>query len=601
MKTVSVAVVAFFLCTLSIELLASKHEAVNRVHARALHGEPRYPAGFSHFDYVNPKAPKNGRLRLGLHGTFDTFNPFASKGIAPAITEYLYDSLMVKSSDEPYSLYGLIAEKMEFPDDNSWVAFIINPRARFSDGRPITSADVLFTFEQFTRDDLPAYKSLLSGVENVTAKSRYRVVFHLREKDNRELPFKLAQLPVLPAHKQDSYDFSKADLSIPTGSGQFRIKSYEIGRKIILSRVEDYWARDLPVKKGRYNFKELQFEYFRNATISLQAFLAGNYDVRIENLAKNWAMGYQGPEVKSGAIVKTEYPRKSSQVQSFVFNTRKPQFHTRAVREAISQAYDFQWTNHNLLFDNYAQPSSLFAQSILGQRGRPDRAELKLLEPFKELLPPGLFLGPWQPVVNSGDGNVRPRLAYAARLLKEDGWIRKNQQLRHRDTGERLTFELLLFTPEQERIAIPFKKNLQQLGIEMQIKSIDASQYFQRVRAYDYDMLLRTFVQSDAPGNEQKAYWSSESVRHPGNQNLAGVKHPAVDSLVETIVAARSREELITATRALDRVLLWEHYTIPQLYMPYWRVAYRRNFTHPEKVPLYGPLDLSIWWETTKE
>ncbi|MGI9275356.1 MAG: extracellular solute-binding protein [Endozoicomonas sp.] len=591
------AIATVLLCLLFLDVQASESEAVNSVRARALHGTPHYPEGFKHFDYVNPSAPKQGKLRLGLHGTFDTFNPFASKGIAAPVTEYLYDTLMVKSRDEPYSVYGLIAEQMEYPADNSWVAFKINPRARFSDGEAITARDVAFSFEQLTSRNLPIYKSLFSGVDRVTVDSRHRVVFHISERENHELPFRLAQLPILPAHSRDTYNYGKADLTYPTGSGQYRIKSYETGKKVALTRIDDYWARDLPVNKGRYNFHEIQFEFFRNATISLQAFLAGNYDIRIENLAKNWAVGYKGSEVDAGVITRVEYPRKSSQVQSFIFNTRKPQFRSRKVREAISQAYDFQWTNHKLLFDNYAQPASLFAQSSLGQRGKPSQAERALLEPFRKTLPPELFTGPWLPVTTNGDGNIRSQLAYAAQLLKEGGWVRKDQQLIHRDSGDSLSFELLLLTPEQERIAAPFRKNLQQLGVQMQIKTIDPSQYVQRIREFDYDMLLRTIVQSDAPGNEQKQYWGSRGSMEKGSQNLAGVNHPAVDSLVEKIVAARSREQLVIATRALDRVLLWEHYTIPQLYMPYWRIAYRSNFAHPEKKPLYGAPDLSIWWE----
>ena len=597
---------AFYLLLISLisvssEVWSAESPKIRTVHARALHGDPAYPVNFTHFKYAEPLAPKGGTLRLGVNGTFDTFNAFAGKGVAAGVTEYIYDSLMQKSRDEPYSIYGLIARTMEYPEDNSWVAFELNRKARFSDGKPITAKDVVYTFEQFTRDDIPAYKSLLSGVEQVKAESKHKVIFYIEDKSNRELPLRLAQLPILPEHRKLEYDFKKADLSIPLSSGPYRISQFETARKIILERVPDYWAAEHPVNKGRFNFDKIQYEYFRNSTISLQAFLAGSYDIRVENLAKNWAVGYQGNDVDAGLILRSEYPRITSQVQSFVFNTRKSRFQDRRVREAVSQAYDFQWTNSKLLFGNYKQPTSLFANSILGQRGTPSNSELQLLNPFREQLPSGLFQHPWAPVVTDGSGNIRRQLLYASQLLKEAGWVRRNNQLVHSRTGEPFHFDLLLATPEQERIALPFKRNLQQLGITMQVKNIDLSQYIQRVREHDYDMLLRSFIQTDAPGNEQKEYWGSASADRPGSQNMAGVSNPAVDSLVEAIIEARDRNQLISATRALDRVLLWEHYTIPQIYMPYWRVAHRRNFTHPEKQPLFGYLDLSIWWEKPKQ
>lgn len=566
-------------------------------HARAFHGSPKYPADFRQFAYVNPMAPKGGLIRLSSLGTFDTFNAFANKGVAAAVGGYIYDSLMVRSKDEPLSLYGLIAKSIEYPQDNSWVRFHLNEKARFSDGRPITTVDVKHTMGLFMSEESTVFKSLLSGIEKVEVGSPQTITFYLQDPENRELPFRIAQLPILPAHAMSLEDFQKADMTIPIGSGPYRVQGYETGHHVTMEKVDEYWAEDLPVNRGRNNFQQVRIEYFRNSTIALQAFLAGSYDVRQENLAKNWKMGYQGPDLESGKIIKENYPRKSFQVQSFIFNTQNEIFKDRKVREAISQAYDARWTNHHLLYDNYSQPESLFAVSDYAQRGTPSKSELKLLEPFREIIPKEVFEKEWKGVITDGTGDIRRGIAYGHSLLKEAGWKKKGPWFTHPTTGKPLRFELLLYVPEQERIAIPFRQNLEQMGVDMQIKSIDLSQFLQRVRQRDYDMLLRTFVQPDAPGNEQKEYWHSDNAGREGSQNLASVSNPAVDAMVEHIIKAQEPDQLIAATRALDRILLWEHYTIPQLYMSYWRLAYRSHLEHPPAQPLYGPIDFSTWWE----
>lgn len=572
---------------------------ITKSHARALYGQPRYPAGFPHFDYVNPDAPKSLILRLGVQGTFDTFNAFSSKGVPASISGYLYDSLMVRSQDEPYTLYGLIAEAIEYPEDNSWVRFYLNPRARFADGKPITARDIEYSFKQFNREDAPIYRAVLADVESVQTESERQILFHLkkRDKDTRLLPFQIAQLPVLAAHDQQRYDYSRADLSLPLGSGPYRIKRFEPGKQVILEQVENYWAKDHPVKRGRHNFRRLQLDYYRNATVSLQAFLAGAFDIRVETIAKNWSQGYNGREVESGHIIQAELSRKTNQIQAFIFNTSSAVFADRRVRQAISQGYDFQWTNRTLTYNNYQQPHSLFANSEFGQHSPPDQNELKLLAPYRQQLPEALFRKAWQPVVTTGDGNIRPQLKLAHKLLQASGWELHNQQRVHKTTGQSFSFELLLATPEQERIVLPFKRNLEQLGIEMRVKTVDLSQYIQRVRNKDYDLLLRTISHGSTPGSELQHYWHSQYANEKDSGNVANVSNPVVDAMLGHVREARTMEELVTATRVLDRVLLWEYYVIPQLQVAHWRVAHRSGLTYPRSQPLTGTLDFGLWWE----
>ena len=571
-------------------------------HGRAIYGTPKYPKDFKHFDYVNPNAPRNGRVRLGLLGSYDTFELFSQKGIPAAVGAYIYDSLMIKAKDEPYTLYPLIAESVEYPEDNRWVRFIINSKARFSDGSPITAKAVAATFNHYKNSEISSFKLLLREIESIETEAGNKVKLTLQDPENKELPFRLSLLPIVPeSYWKNTEQQDKTSTSIPVGSGPYTIKSYDIGHSVTLERVKEYWARDLPVNIGRHNFKEVKLEYFRNSTVSIEAFLSGGYDIRTENLAKNWTFAYSGPDIESGKIIKEDFPRKSFQVQSFIFNSRNKQLSDRRVREAISQGYDITWTNKNLLYNIYSQPYSLFATSQMGHRGKPSAAELKLLEPFRDILPDRLFTQEWRGLQSDGSGNIRAQLNYANQLLEQAGWIIKKGKRVHKSTGKPLVLELLLAVPEQERISIPFRRNLLPLGIDLKITSVDISQYVRRVREHDYDMLLRTFIQPDLPGNEQREYWDSENADKVGSQNLAGVNHPAVDAMIQHIIKASTEEQLITASRALDRILLWEHYVLPQLYHPFWRVAYRSHYSHPEGEGLFGPMDFSLWWENEKQ
>ncbi len=568
-------------------------------HARSLYDQPFYKQDFQHFNYVNPEAPRDGMVRLAVLGSFDTFNIFSSKGIPATVGGFLYDSLMVRSKDEPTSIYPLIASSIEYPEDNSWVKFRINPKARFSDGTSITADDIAYTFQQYRSSDLSSYQHKLVGIEKVSVVKGDSVRFDFNNDSTRELPFSIATLPILPRHYWQDLNLNSADLDIPVSSGPYVIKKFDAGKTIWLERLPDYWAEKLPVNVGRHNFKSIKQVYYRNSTVSLQAFLANEYDLRVENLAKNWQFGYEGSELDSGRIIKLNHPRKTFQVQAFVFNTRREKFSQREVREAISQGYDGSWINKNLLYDGYKQPESLFALSDYGQRGLPSEAEVALLAPFRSQLPESLFKEPWHGMISNGSGNIRKALSKAERLLNKAGWMKSGRQ-RLNKTGKSLDFELLLAVPEQERVAIPFQRNLQQLGINMRITAVDISQYVQRVREKDYDMLLRSLVHPAIPGLEQKEYWHSSNADSHGSHNLAGVKSSAVDAVLDNLSKAENYQQLVIALRALDRVLLWEYFTIPQLYAPYWRVAYRKQFNHPKIRALYGSVDFSLWWQRTQ-
>ncbi|WP_252179954.1 extracellular solute-binding protein [Endozoicomonas sp. 4G] len=580
---------------------ANVQEPYQTHHAISLIGNPKYPPNFQHFAYVNPDAPRQGKVRLAALGTYDTFDLFSAKGVPAAVGSYIYDSLMVASRDEPGSLYPLIAERVEYPDDRRWVRFVINPNARFADGSPITAEVVRDTFLHYKNGDFSNFKLLLKDVDQIEVEPGNRVKLTLNVPEDKKLPFRLAQLPVIHNSYWQPPQEDNPKVHVPVSSGAYSIQHYELGQSVVLERNKDYWAEKLPVNIGRNNFKHIRLEYFRNSTLSLEAFLSGHYDIRIENLAKNWAYAYRGKDIENGKIIKKNFPRKSFQVQSFIFNTRKGLFKDQRVREAISQGYDAAWVNANLLYDIYSVPKSLFANSEFAQTGIPDKAEIELLNPYRNLLPRQLFKQPWTGTQTDGTGNIRKQLSVANRLLKQAGWELKNGKRIHKETGEPLQFELMLAVPEQERVAIPFKNNLAILGVDMQIVSMDVSRYIQRMRSHDYDMLLRTFHQPDLPGNEQREYWSSQTAHEQGSQNLAGVHHPAVDAMIEHIIKAESIDQLQAATRALDRILLWENYTIPQLYHRYWRVAHRSHYNYPDNDGLFGSIDLSIWWEEGRQ
>lgn len=578
-------------------LLAGAAQAEPR-HAITLYDEPpKYPANFQHFDYVNPDAPKGGTLRQQSVGGFDSFNPFIPKGNAVGVG-LIYDSLTYHSPDEPFTEYGLLAERIDKAPDNSYVRFILNPKARFHDGTPVTAEDVIFTFNILLEKGDPMYRHYYADVAQVVAEDKLRVRFDFKHQDNRELPLILGQIQVLPKHWWATRDFSKGDLEPPLGSGPYRIGKVAPGSAVTFERVKDWWAKDLPVSRGLYNFDRIQVDFYRDSQVALEAFKAGQFDVNLEYSAKDWNTGYDSPALRAGKFVQLAIPNHNpAGMQGYVFNLRRPIFQDRRVREAIAQVFDFEWANKQLFYGAYKRTHSYFENSEMAATGLPSEAELKLLEPLRDKLPPEVFRQEFKPPVSDGSGIIREQSRRAYQLLTEAGYRIDNDKMIGPD-GKQLAFEFLNFQPNLERVVLPFKRNLAELGIDLQIRRVDVSQYINRLRSRDFDMTSAIWPQSSSPGNEQREFWHSSSADNPGSRNLMGLRDPAIDQLVEGLIRSGSREELITHARALDRALLWGHYVVPNYYVDTWRVAYWKRFGRPPVTPLYD-YGLMTWWEET--
>lgn len=578
-------------------LLAGAAQAEPR-HAITLYDEPpKYPANFQHFDYVNPDAPKGGTLRQQSVGGFDSFNPFIPKGNAVGVG-LIYDSLTYHSPDEPFTEYGLLAERIDKAPDNSYVRFILNPKARFHDGTPVTAEDVIFTFNILLEKGDPMYRHYYADVAQVVAEDKLRVRFDFKHRDNRELPLILGQIQVLPKHWWATRDFSKGDLEPPLGSGPYRIGKVAPGSAVTFERVRDWWAKDLPVSRGLYNFDRIQVDFYRDSQVALEAFKAGQFDVNLEYSAKDWNTGYDSPALRAGKFVQLAIPNHNpAGMQGYVFNLRRPIFQDRRVREAIAQLFDFEWANKQLFYGAYKRTHSYFENSEMAATGLPSEAELKLLEPLRDKLPPEVFSQEFKPPVSDGSGIIREQSRRAYQLLTEAGYRIDNDKMIGPD-GKQLAFEFLNFQPNLERVVLPFKRNLAELGIDLQIRRVDVSQYINRLRSRDFDMTSAIWPQSSSPGNEQREFWHSSSADNPGSRNLMGLRDPAIDQLVEGLIRSGSREELITHARALDRALLWGHYVVPNYYVDTWRVAYWKRFGRPPVTPLYD-YGLMTWWEET--
>jgi len=562
----------------------------------ALHGQPKYGPDFTHFDYVNPDAPKGGEARFSAIGSFDTFNPFNIKGESVVGIGQLFESLMTSSADEPFSQYGLIAESMEIPDDRSSVTFILRPIAQFHDGSPITADDVLFSFETLKSKGRPFFRLYYANVAKADKLGERQVKFTFASGENRELPLIMGQMPVLSKKYWEGRDFAATTLDIPIGSGPYKIERFEPGRFIIYARDKNYWGKDLPVNRGQYNIDRLRYDYYRDVTVALEAFKAGAYDLRVENVAKQWATGYDFPALREGRVKKETFPNQMpSGMQGFVYNLRRPLFQNPKVREALAYAFDFEWSNRNLFFDQYQRTRSYFDNSDLAAQGLPSPEELALLEPLRKELPPRVFTTEYQPPVAKDDAQRRANLRQALKLLQEAGWTFRDRKLVDAKTGEPFRFELLIDQPTWERIGLPFARNLERLGIEMSVRTVDSAQYENRLRTFDFDMVVYVWGQSLSPGNEQREYWSSAAADQPGSRNLAGLKNPAVDALVDQVIAAPDRASLTTRVRALDRALQWNYLVIPHWHIPYARLAFWDKFGYPAVTPLQG-VQLNAWW-----
>ncbi len=579
---------------------------IKKSHAIAMHGQPLYPADFTHFDYTNPAAPKGGDLKLQVVGSFDTLNPFVPKGrpaagMGATDNSHLYDSLTVRGEDEPFTQYGLLAETIEWPEDRSWVRYHLNEAARFSDGEPVRADDVAWTFKTLMKDGHPFYSFYYAEVDSVEINDPLTITFHFASNSvNKELPLIIGQLPILPSHVWADKDFAKAGMTTPVGSGPYRIIKADPGKKIVYQRRDDYWAKDLPVMKGRNNFDTITYDYFLDEKAAMIAFTGGNYDWRSESNSKEWATAYKGPAFDRGDI-KTEVVshHNPAGAQAFIFNIREPLFQNRTLRKAIGYAFDFEWSNANLFYGQYKRTRSYFENSDMAATGLPDKAELALLNPYRDQLPELVFTREYQPPKSDGSGRPRENLREAQRMLKEAGYQFRDGNLFTPD-GKAVTFEITLMSPAFERVVLPFARNLKALGITAKVVKVDSAQYVERLRNFEFDMVVSSMGQSSSPGNEQKEYWSSEAADSPNSRNRIGIKNPVVDALVDKIIAAPDRDALITACRALDRVLQWNYYGVFNWYTDTYRIAYQSRLRHPEFGKYVGPgTSLDTWWDST--
>jgi len=570
-------------------------------HAIAMHGEPKYQQGFKHFEYTSLSALKGGTLKQGLQGTFDSLNPFIAKGSGGDQISLIYDTLTTRSGDEAFTQYGLIAESIEIPDDRSWVIYHLRKEARFHDGEPIQADDVIYTFNLLIEKGNPLYRSYYGDVETVTAIDNHTVKFSFKPGIvNRELALIVGELVVLPKHFWEQRDFSKSTLELPLGSGPYKITSANAGRSLVYERVEDYWAKDLPVNVGLYNFDRIQLDYYKDAVVLLEALKSGQYDFRVENYSKQWATGYSGTAIDQGLLIKQKIDHENpTGMQAFTMNLRNPLFQDIKVRMALTYAFDFEWSNKNLFFDAYTRTDSFFSNSELASSGVLQGRELEILSPYKKQLPASVFDQAFTLPNSNGDGYNRQNLRKAMKLLKEAGWAVTNNQLVNKETGQAFTFELIIVQPSFERVVNPFKQTLKKLGIDVTVKHVEISQYINRMRTFDYDMVVGSIGASLSPGNEQIEFWHSSAADRQASRNLSGVKNPVVDELIALIINAPDREELIVRTRALDRVLLNNYYVIPQWHIGSHRLAYWDKFGQPEVSPKYDPnyqLGLLSWW-----
>ena len=569
---------------------------VHKSHAIAMHGEPKYGPDFTHFDYVNPDAPKGATIRLATQGTFDSFNAFIPKG--NAFGPWSSESLLVSSGDEPFTKYGLIAETIEWPEDRSWVIFTLRPEARWHDGKAITVEDVIWSFETLKTKGHPGYRFYYGSVVSAEQVGERRVKFTFSEKGNRELPLIVGELSILPKHywEAEDRDFAKTTLEPPLTSGPYRVVKFEAGRFVVGERVEDYWGNALAVNRGQSNFDSIRYDYFLDATVIRLALKSGDVDFRNENQAKAWALNYDVPPVRDGWLKRIEVPhQRPTGMQAFVLNARRAKFQDSRVRRALAFAFDFEWTNRNIFFDQYTRTESYFSNSELAATGLPEGEELEILERYRGRIPEAVFTTPYWAPSTDGTGWPRQNLERAFELFAEAGWVVEDMALVNAETRQPLSFEILLVSPAFERIMLPLVRNLKRLGVDARLRLVDQSQYINRLRAFDFDMIIGSWGQSESPGNEQRSYWSSVAAESNASRNYAGIKDPVIDELIELLITAPTRESLIARTRALDRVLLWGHYMIPNWHLRKQRILYWDKFSRPEQPARFGT-STDLWW-----
>lgn len=581
------------LMLLALVSLSGQAQTIKESTAFAVISEPKYAVNFTHYDYVNPAAPKGGNVTLSATGTFDNFNRFALRGVAAARTESLYDTLFVTSDDEPGSYYPLVAENVRYADDFSWAEIAINPRARFHDGTPVSARDVAFTFHKFMTEGVPQFRLVYKGT-TVKAIAPLTVRIELPE-PNKENMLSLFSLPVMPESFWKNHKLSDPLSSPPLAGGPYRITDWRMGQYVIYSRVKDYWAATLPVNRGRWNFDTIRYDYYLDDNVAFEAFKAGAFDLRVENSAKNWATRYIGKNFAKGYIVKDEHKNESAQdTRWLAFNIQRPVFSDRRVREAITLAFDFEWMNKALFYGAYSRANSYFQNTEYAARDYPHADELVLLAPMKAELPPEVFTRLFEPPKSDGNGFDRDNLLKASKLLDDAGWVLKNRLRVNVKTGKPLSFELLIASGANDQWVLPFKKNLARLGVTMNIRQVDIAQLTNRKRSRDYDMMQTLWAAQPWPSSDLQISWASGYI--DSSYNAPGVKSPVIDALIAKIVAAQGdKEKLLPLGRALDRVLTWNYYMLPMWYMGEDRVARWDKFSLPAVRPVYT-LGFDTWW-----
>jgi len=575
-------------------------------HGLSLFGEPQYPPGFKHFDYVNPSAPQGGTVRRIAFGTFDNFNQVVAgvKGSLAMGTELITESLMTPALDEVSTEYGLLAEAVSFPEDRSSVTYRLRANAHWHDDEPVTPDDVIFSFFAW-KENSPELGAYYRHVTKAEKSGERDITFTFDGPGNRELPQIVGQLPILPKHWWEATDSSgrkrdvtQTTLEPPLGSGPFRLKEFIAGRTLVYERVADYWGKDLNVNIGTNNFAQMRYEYYRDSTVALEAFKADQVDYRTENSAKNWATAYDFPAVRDKKVVMEEFPiRNIGVMQAFAFNIRRPKFQDPRVRRAFNFGFDFEEMNRQIFFGLYQRISSYFQGTELACSGVPEGQELVILETVKDKVPPELFTHPYTNPVGGDPQKVRNNLREAVALLRDAGYEIRDTKLVHAKTGEPFSVEFLAEDPTTERIVLFFKPSLERLGMDVAVRTVDSAQYENRLRQFDFDIIVANWGESLSPGNEQRGYWGSQAADQPGSRNLVGIKNPAVDELINRVIFSKDRAELVAATHALDRVLLWNFYVVPQWTSSVVRTARWDRFGRPTTLPKYGLSGFpTIWW-----
>ncbi len=600
-KIIKNSLIALCLCLAPIDVWAKTQ--VKGVFA--IYDKPKYEQSFANFDYVNPNAPKGGKITLPAYGTFDSFNPFIFKGIAfPEAAELSLESLGFVSPDDPMSVYPLIAEKFEVPEDKSFIGFFINPKAKFSNGEKITADDVIFSFNALIEKGAPLYKIYYADVENVEKVADNHVRFYFKKgSQNRELPLILSQFKIFSKKDFEGKDFATPSLVPPLGSGPYRVDGFEVNKYVNLKRNPDYWGKDIPTRKGFYNFDNIRYEFYQDTTVTLQALFSGNIDARDEYIAKIWVSGYDNKLVKDGKIIKEEIQHHNpATLQFFGFNTRLKKFSDRRVREAIALAFNFDWANEKLFYNQYSRIYSLFSNTDLAASGLPQGKEKQILQKYQDDLPDEIFTFPFSLPDNSSPQKLRQNLKKAVKLLNEAGYDFVDGKMVNLETKEPLEIEILSNSANGAtftRVMLPFIENLRKIGIKLNFRNLEVNVFKNRLDNFDFEMAILSFRLSNLPGNEQKELWGSASADVKGSFNVLGIKNPAVDGVIDQIIKANDQETYLAAVKALDRIIMNEHYFIPNWYSPHDRIAYNNKLAHPETEVKVGA-DINTWWVKEK-